>query len=115
MRKLIFNCSITIALLFTIFTVKHQFDSRNPKKCIGEVLSIHEGGIKDVVLEIRNEKNTFYINRGYENFKMSELQSLIGKTVTIYFSEGLSIFNINENSSKNIEKLVVNNTTYFTE
>ncbi len=115
MRKLIFICSISIALLLTIFTVRHQFDSRNPKKCTGEVLSIREGGIKDVVLEIRNEKNSFYINRGFENFKMSELKSLIGKTVTIYFTEGWSLLNSNENSSKNIEKLVVNNTTFFTE
>jgi hypothetical protein len=68
-----------------------------------------------VVLEIRNEKNTFYINRGYENNKMSELKSLIGKTVTIFFSEDWSIFNINENSSKNIGKLVVNGNTFLTE
>ena len=115
MRKLIFICSISIALLLTIFTVRHQFDSRNQKKCTGEVISIREGGIKDVVLEIRNEKNTFYINRGYENYEMSELKSLIGKTVTIYFTEGWSLFNVNENSSNNIEKLVVNNTTYFRE
>ncbi len=115
MRKLIFICLGSIALLLTIFTVRHQFDSQNPQKCIGEVLSIREVGIKDVVLEIRNEKNTFYINRGYENYEMSELKSLIGKTVTIYFSEGWSLLNFNENSSKNIEKLVVNNTTFFTE
>ncbi len=115
MRKLIFICLGSIALLLTIFTVRHQFDSQNPQKCNGEVLSIREVGIKDVVLEIRNEKSTFYINRGYENYKMSELKSLIGKTVTIYFSEGWSLLNFNENSSKNIEKLVVNNTTFFTE
>jgi hypothetical protein len=115
MRKLIFICLGSIALLLTIFKVRYQFDSQNPKKCIGEVISIRDGGIKDVVLEIRNEKNTFYINRGYENFKMSELKTLIGKTVTIYFSEGWSLFNVNENSSKNIEKLLVNNTTFFTE
>ncbi len=76
MRKLIFICSISIALLLTIFTVRHQFDSQNPKKCNGKVLSIREGGIKDVVLEIRNEKNSFYINRGFENFKMSESRYL---------------------------------------
>jgi hypothetical protein len=115
MRKLIFICSVFIAILFTFFTVIPHKDLQNPKKCIGEVLSIREGGIKDVVLEIRNEKSTFYINRGYENFKMSELKSLIGKTVIIYFSEELSLFNPNENSSKNIGKLLVNNTTFFKE
>jgi hypothetical protein len=115
MRKLILICSVFIAILFTFFTVRPHKDLQNPKKCIGEVLSIREGGIKDVVLEIRNEKNTFYINRGYENYEMSELKSLIGKTVTIYFSEGWSLFNVNESNSKNIEKLLVNNTTFFSE
>jgi hypothetical protein len=65
MKKPILNTTIAVLSLFGIIATSQIANPRNAKSYKGEVLSIEEGGVKDAVIKLRNEKNTFYINRGF--------------------------------------------------
>jgi hypothetical protein len=113
MKKLLLITAIAVSSLFVIKAIFQNSNSQNLQKHSGEVFSIEKGGIKDAVFKIGNGKNTFYINRGFEAFNATELKSLIGKTVTIYYSDCKTILDPFNKGSKNIEKLVVNNSIFF--
>jgi len=113
MKKPLLIAAIAVCSLFVMTAIFQNPHSQNPQKYSGKVFTIEEGGIKDAVFKIGNGKNTFYINRGFEAFKAAELKSLIGKTVTIYYSDSWSILDPFNNGSKNIEKLAVNNAVIF--
>ena len=81
----------------------------------GIISKIYEGGVKDVVIELENNKNTFYINRGYEKYTLEEIQNLINKDVKITYSNGFTPLDLDNNRSKSIEKLEINNTVFFLE
>jgi len=113
MRKKILFISVAIFIVFMVLAYKPISFSENPKSFTGKVLSVHEGGINDAVFKLENDKNTFYINRGFEDFETAELQSLIDKTVIMHCSEGWTPLDPFNNRSKNIEKLEVNNSVFF--
>ena len=113
MKKHLLIAAIAALNLFVINSIFQDSNSRNIKKYSGKVLNIEEGGIKDAVFKIGNSKNTFYINRGFEASNAVELKTLIGKTVTIYYSDYWTILDPFNNGSKNIEKLAVNNAVIF--
>ncbi|MFM1763754.1 MAG: hypothetical protein RLZZ512_1544 [Bacteroidota bacterium] len=113
MKKHLLIAAIAVFSLFVINSIFQNSSSRNTKKYSGRVLNIEEGGIKDAVFKIGNSKNTFYINRGFEASNAIELKTLIGKTVTIYYSDCWTILDPFNNGSKNIEKLAVNNAVIF--
>lgn len=113
MRKKIFFISASIFIVLMILAYKPISFSDNPKIYSGKVVSVFEGGINDAVFQIQNDKNTFYINRGFEDFESEDLKSLIGKTVIMYCSEGWTPLDPFNNRSKNIEKLEANNSVFF--
>ena len=81
----IISSFIFLALVTVVFAI-NSFPG-SPKRYRGKIISINESGIKDAVFELDKGKTTFYINRGYESFKVGELNSLIGKTVLLYYSD----------------------------
>jgi len=113
MKKQLLIAAIGVSSLFVINAIFQNSNSQNLHKHSGQVFSVEEGGIKDAVFKIGNGKNTFYINRGFEAFNTTELKSLIRKTVTIYYSDDRAVLDPFNKGSKNIEKLVVNNSVFF--
>lgn len=113
MKKPLLIAAIAVCSLFVMTAIFQNSHSQNPQKYSGKVFTIEEGGIKDAVFKIGNSKNTFYINRGFEASNAVELKTLIGKTVTIYYSDCWTILDPFNNGSKNIEKLAVNNAVIF--
>jgi len=109
----IISAFIILALVTVVFAIKSLRGSL--KSHSGRLISINEGGIKDVVFELDNVKTTFYINRGYESIKVEELNSLIGKTVLINYSEAWTPLDPFNNRSKNITKMEVDNSVFFEE
>ena len=93
---------IFISLIMVAF--KPISFSENPKRFEGKVISISEGGVKDAVLKFEHEKTTFYINRGFEKFNAKEINSLIGKTLVLYYSDGWTPLDPFNSASKNIIK-----------
>jgi hypothetical protein len=107
----IISTFIFLALLTVAFALNTLPGS--PKRYSGKIISINEGGIKDAVFELDKIKTTFYINRGYESFKVEELNSLIGKTVLLYYSDAWTPLDPFNNRSKNITKMEVDNAVFF--
>ena len=111
MKKIIIITSILCAVLFVLVAfsdTKHIVEK-------GTISKIYEGGVKDVVIELENNKNTFYINRGYEKYTLEEIQNLINKEVIITYTNGFTPLDLDNNRSKSIEKLEINNTVFFLE
>lgn len=102
--KIIVVASVVFISLMLVAFKPISF-SENPKRFEGKVISVSEGGVKDAVLKFENEKTTFYINRGFEKFNAKEINSLIGKTVVLYYSDGWTPLDPFNNASKNIIKL----------
>ncbi len=86
-----------------------------PKKHVGKIISISKGGVNDAVLNLENNSTSFYLNRGFEKFKVEHLNSLIGKTAIIEYSEGANLLDPFNKSSKNIESLTIDKQLFFTE
>lgn len=113
MKKAILIILSLIFATFIFFAFKPISFSENQKKFSGKIVSLFKGGIEDAVFKLQNNKNTFYINRGFENFEAQKLKSLVGKTVVIYYSDGWTPLDPLNNRSKNIEKLEVDNSIFF--
>ena len=111
-KQIIIICSIILIVLVT-FTLKPISIGENPKVHSGKIISISKGGIEDAVFKLQNTEDTFYINRGFQNFKTASLKSLVGKDVVIYYSSGWTPLNPFNEGSKNIEKLLVDNSIFF--
>ena len=106
-RKII----ISVACLFMAFVFaafKPISLSNSQKRVDGKIVAIYEGGVKDAVFKIENSQTTYYLNRGFDQFSLAELNELIGKTVSVYYSENWTPLDPFNSRSKNIEKLEVN-------
>lgn len=114
MKKTLIALSLIFVAFITISYKPISF-SGNPKMINGEIISVSKDGIKDAIFRLRDNKNTFYINRGFENFEFEKLKSLVGKSVVIYYSDGWTPLDPLNNRSKSIEKLEVNNSVFFQE
>ena len=111
MRKQIFIPSAIAFSLFALVAFSQLSFSSKTKNCTGEVASIKHGGVNDVVFTLRNNNTTFYINRGFESYKIQELNSLVGKTVNIQYTEDQNLFQ--SSASKEISRLEMNNSVFF--
>ena len=68
MKKPFFIVIVLIVVaFFIILSTAIDTSKENSIKVSGTVKSISEGGIKDVVFELDNNKTSYYINRGFEN------------------------------------------------
>lgn len=111
MKKIIV---ITLILSFVLFVIVAFSDTKHIIEK-GTISKIYEGGVKDVVIELENNKNTFYINRGFEKYSSEEILDLMNKNVTITYSDGFTPLDLENNKSKSIEKLGIDNKIYYSE
>ena len=83
---------------------------------VGKVVSIYEGGVKDVVFRLENNSRTFYINRGLENgLHLDQLQSeLIGKELTFKYPDYWTPLDWN-NNIKHLSKVEYEGVVIFNE
>jgi hypothetical protein len=95
--KAFYLITATVSLLFigmvavSIFTVPIPAE----KDCLvvrGVVESIYEAGDKDVVFQLKDQKNTYYVNRGLElGLDLQTLKSdLVNKEVLIKYPDHFS-------------------------
>ena len=86
------------------------------KKVEGKVMSIYEGGEKDVVFILQKDKTRYYINRGLENgLDLQELkQNLIGQKVIIKYPRYWTPLDWN-NTIKHLSKLEHDGNVIFNE
>ena len=87
---------IFLFILYLVFVIKIgpiNYNKDDSLKVTGIVEKLYEGGVKDLVFKLKDDSNSYYINRALENgFDLELIKSdLLGKTVTIWHSESRSI------------------------
>lgn len=98
--------SILILLIIGSFPKLHQAS--------GIVSNVYEGGIKDLVIELENHHNTFYINRGFENVLDSKMTSkILGEKITITYLNQWTLLDPFSKGSKSIIEIKNNHTTIY--
>ncbi len=76
------------SLAFLLFRPLPKATPQNCGRITGQVVQIREGGTKDIVFKLRNDDDTYYINRGLERgLTLEAMKQVEGKTIVLYFVE----------------------------
>lgn len=120
MKKTYILFTVT-AILFILFTaiIFARVPTPSEKDCLvvtGVVSNISEGGAKDIVFNLKDNKQLFYINRGLEQgYSLTTLKKeLEGKAVTIKYPDYFSILDPMK-TIRHISKVEHNGETIFSE
>jgi hypothetical protein len=89
MKKNIYISIIVVFAFFALASIPINTSKENSIAISGTIKSIYEGGVKDLVFELENDKTTYYINRGLENgFHLDKSKTdFIGKKVTLNYAK----------------------------
>ena len=89
MKKIIYILLIIIFAFFALALIPINTSKENSVEISGTIKSLSEGGVKDLVFELENDKTTYYINRGLENgFELDKAKTdFIGKKVTLNYAK----------------------------
>ena len=89
MKKIIYILLIIVFAFFALALIPINTSKDNCVIVSGSIKSISEGGVKDLVFELENDKTTYYINRGLENgFQLEKSKNdFIGKKVTLNYAK----------------------------
>jgi hypothetical protein len=118
MKKAIFIFIVfSIIAFFIILSTAIDTSKENSIEVSGTVKSIYEGGVKDVVFELENNKTPYYINRGFENgFEMAKAKKdFEGKKITLFYAKSWTPLAPFGTSSKHITQLSVNDSVVYNE
>jgi hypothetical protein len=118
MKKSLFIVIVFIVVaFFIILSTAIDTSKENSIKVSGIVKSISEGGIKDVVFELDNNKTSYYINRGFENgFEMSKAKKdFEGKKITLFYAKSWTPLAPLGTTCKHITHISVNDSVVFSE
>jgi hypothetical protein len=117
MKKVIYIILIIILAFFIIALIPIDTSMENSVKVSGTVKSISEGGIRDVVFELENDSNTYYINRGFENgFNLAKAKKdFEGKKIKLFYAKSWTLFAPFGTKSKHITHVAVNDSVIFSE
>lgn len=110
-----------IILAFVIFILLAlgpiDTSKSNCIKVSGVVENTFEGGIKDLVFELKDDTISYYINRGLENgFILSQTKKeFIGKNVTLYYAKNWTPLAPFGTTSKHAVQVAINDTVIYSE
>lgn len=92
-------------------------ERENSKVVTGIVKSISVGGVQDMVIELENDKITYYVNRGFENgFDIQTAnQDYAGKKVILYYADSWTPLAPFGTTSKHITRLAVGGSIKYSE
>ena len=82
-----------IFAFFALALIPINTAKENSVEVSGTIKSLSEGGAKDLVFELDNDKTTYYINRGLENgFELDKSKTdFIGKKVTLTYAKSWTL------------------------
>jgi len=117
MKKVVFILGL-ILLTFIIIGLKPIDTSKeNSVEVTGIIKSVSEGGAKDLVFELENNKTTYYINRGLENgFQLDTSKSdFVGKKVTLNYAKSWTALAPFGTTCKHITQISIDNKEVYSE
>ncbi|MES2748357.1 MAG: hypothetical protein V4648_08250 [Bacteroidota bacterium] len=117
MKKIHYVLLIIIIAFFILALMPINPAKENSVAVSGIVKNIREGGVKDVVFKLENDKAFYYINRGFENgFELNKAKSdFEGKKITLFYAKSWSPLTRFGTTSKHITHLTVNDSVVYSE
>ena len=118
MKKPFFIVIVLIVVaFFIILSTAIDTSKENSIKVSGTVKAISEGGIKDIVFELDNNKTSYYINRGFENgFELAKAKKdFEGKRITLFYAKSWTPLAPFGTTCKHITHISVNDSVVFSE
>jgi hypothetical protein len=117
MKKVLLFIALVL-LIFLIIGLKPIDTSKeNSVEIIGVIKSVSEGGAKDLVFELENQKITYYINRGLENgfYLDKSKREFVGKKVTLNYAKNWTPFAPFGTTCKHITQISIDNKEVYSE
>lgn len=117
MKKILLFIALVL-LTFLIIGLKPIDTSKeNSIEVVGIIKSVSEGGAKDLVFELENNKITYYINRGLENgFELDKSKSeFVGKKVTLNYAKSWTPLAPFGTTCKHITQISIDNKEVYSE
>lgn len=76
-------------LLFIVKIGPVNLSKKDSVEVSGFVDRLYEGGVKDLVFKLKDDSNTYYINRALENgFDLDDISAkLLGKEITLWHAK----------------------------
>jgi len=119
-KKIVIGFTVTIAILFIAFILYMIFvvkagpintDKNNSVEVSGVISKVYEGGVKDLVFNLKNDDNIYYINRGLEDkFDLNLIASeLLNQEITLWYAKRRS------GPGGHMMQLMVKDSIYYTE
>jgi hypothetical protein len=117
MKKVISYLLITLLSVFFVIILIQLNTSEENIKVSGTIKSISEGGVKDLVFELENDKISYYVNRGLENgFDLEKSRkSYLGKKAVVNYTKSWTPLASFGTTSKNITQIAVDNKIIYSE
>ncbi|MBL7886611.1 MAG: hypothetical protein JNJ52_07685 [Flavobacterium sp.] len=118
MKKIILYTSLTVlAILLVLILRPIDTSAENSVKTTGIVQSVSQGGDKDLVITLKNDSLSYYINRGLENgFSLEKARNdLIGKKAIIFYAKYWTPLAPKGNTCIHLTHLVANDSVLYSE
>lgn len=118
MKKIFFRIVVLLVLVLGVLALKPiNTSAENSVKVTGIVESVSEGGTKDLVIQLKDDSLSYYINRGLENgFQLQKAKNdLVGKEIKIFYAKSWTPLAPFGTTNKHITHCVANDTVLFSE
>lgn len=117
MKERLYILSFLGVILLIMALTPVNTSKENNKEVSGIIKSISVGGVKDMVIELENDKITYYVNRGFENkFDIQTAnQQYAGKKVTLHYLDTWTPLAPFGTTSKHITRLLVDGSVLYSE
>lgn len=118
MKKTILIATLAVLAILLILILKPiDTSSENSVKVTGIVKSISEEGAKDLVITLKDDSLSYYINRGLENgFQLQKAKTdLIGKEIKIFYAKNWTPLAPFGTKNKHITHFVANDSVLYSE
>lgn len=117
MKKVFYIVAIVLTVFFISVLKPMNTTKENCIEVSGVVKTVSEGGIKDLVFELDNDKTTYYINRGFEDgFEMANAKKVFeGKKITLFYVNSWTPLAPFGSRSKHIAHVAINDKIIFSQ
>lgn len=108
---------VIFIFLITISFRPLDNSKENSFQVSGVLESVSEGGVKDLVFKLEDDKITYYINRGLENgFSLEKIKTdYVGKKVVLNYAKAWTILAPFGTNSKHITQISVDGKEIYSE
>ncbi len=117
MKKIVYFILFLFGIFLLLVLKPIDSSAANSVKVSGTVEAVTKGGSNDLVFHLKNDSQTYYINRGIENgFPLASSQKkFTGKKVKLFYAKNWTPLAPFGNPNKHISHLVCDDVVVYSE